>query len=301
MRPTPEGDDTVRQRFLREARAAAVIDHDHIVTIYQVGEDRGVPFLAMKVLQGETLDDRLKREGQLLVHEVVRIGREIAAGLAAAHERGLIHRDIKPANILLEAGSGRVKIVDFGLARAAGQDAQLTRTGTIVGTPAYMSPAQARGARVDHRTDLFSLGCVLYRMCTGRTPFQADDTMGMLIALAQDQPPPVRALNPTVPAELGGLIMRLLSKLPDGRPQSAGAVVATLAALDDLVADARSTGHLKRRRPERPERAWWVTAVQMLAVAAPGGASYWFGPTAYQAISERVDDAVSEIRAAGQR
>jgi hypothetical protein len=104
-----------------------------------------------------------------------------------------------------------------------------------------------------------------------------------------------------VPAELVGLITRLLSKLPDGRPQSAGAVVAALATLDDMVADARSTGHLKRRRPERAERAWWVTAVQMLALAALGGAIYWFGPTAYQAISDRVDDALTEIKAAGQR
>jgi hypothetical protein len=226
MRPVPDGDERARQRFLREGRAAAVLDHEHVVTIYQVGEDAGLPYLAMKLLEGESLDDRLRREGPLPIHEVLRIGREVALGLAAAHDHGLVHRDIKPANIFLEAGvdgerGGRVKIVDFGLARAASDDLHLTRTGTIVGTPAYMSPEQARGLRLDSRSDLFSLGCVLYRMVTGRTPFQADDTMGMLVALAQDQPPPVRAFNPHTPGELAGLIGKLLAKVPENRPEDA--------------------------------------------------------------------------------
>jgi hypothetical protein len=296
MRPVPGGNDVARQRFLREGRAAAVIDHDHIVTIYQVGEDRGVPFLAMKLLIGETLDDRLKRQGPLLVHEVVRIGQEIAEGLDAAHEHGLIHRDIKPANLWLEAGTGRVRILDFGLARGAGEDMQLTRTGTIVGTPAYMSPEQARGTRVDHRSDLFSLGCVLYRMCTGRTPFQADDPMGMLVALAQDQPPPIQAFNPSVPGELVGLITRLLAKLPEGRPPTARTVASTLAALDEHVAQARTVGWPHAQRNEGPQRPWWVTLLQMLALALLAGAIYWFGPSAVQIVSEQLDDAMSELR-----
>ena len=129
--------------------------------IHQVGEDRGVPFVAMQFLEGEPLDERLKREGRLSVAEVVRIGRETAEGLAAAHDKGLIHRDIKPANIWLEGKKGRVKILDFGLARAAADDSHLTQTGAILGTPAYMAPEQAGGEKVDPRCDLFSLGCVL--------------------------------------------------------------------------------------------------------------------------------------------
>src|SRR5262249_27187820 len=145
-----------RQRFLREARAAAAIEHEHVVVIYQVGEDRGIPFLAMQLLQGESLEDRLRREPLLPASQVLRIGREIAVGLAAAHERGLIHRDIKPANVWLEGPQARVKLLDFGLARAVADDTGVSQAGTIVGTPAYMAPEQSRGDPVDARCDLFS-------------------------------------------------------------------------------------------------------------------------------------------------
>jgi serine/threonine protein kinase len=292
MKPAAEVNDLARQRFLREAQAAAVLDHDHIVTIYQVGEDNGVPFLAMKLLQGETLDERLKRDKQLLVHEVLRIGREIAAGLDAAHEHGLTHRDIKPANIFLEAGCQRVKIVDFGLARGVSDDLHLTRTGTIVGTPAYMSPEQARGQRVDHRSDLFSLGCVLYRMCTGRAPFKADDTMGLLIALAEDQPPPIKAFNPDVPDKLVGLIGQLLAKRPEARPQSARTVAATLEAIANLAAAARTQSDLTRRRG-KGECPLWVTLLQMVVLAGLGAAVYWYGPSVYQIVSAQVSEWVA--------
>src|SRR5262249_11558753 len=140
-----------KERFLREARAAAAIKHDHVVTIYQVGEDRGVPFLAMELLEGEALEERLRREGRLPVAEVLRLGREIAEGLAAAHERGLTPRDIKPANVWLEGARGRAKLLDFGLARAASDGAQLTQQGAVVGTPAFMAPEQAAGQPVDAR------------------------------------------------------------------------------------------------------------------------------------------------------
>ncbi|MBI1914599.1 MAG: serine/threonine protein kinase [Planctomycetes bacterium] len=232
MKPALAASTSAGKRFLREAQATAAIKHDHIVTIYQVGEDRGVPFLAMELLEGETLNERVKREGWLPVAEVLRIGREMAAGLAAAHKRGLIHRDVKPGNVWLETDRGRVKIVDFGLARAAGDDTHLTQTGTIVGTPAYMAPEQAKGGAVDHRCDLFSLGCVLYRLCTGKLPFTGIDTMSMLLALATEQPLPPRQLNPDVPPALNNLILRLLAKnLPD-RPASAQAVVEAILAIE---------------------------------------------------------------------
>ena len=188
LKPILAASEPARQRFLREAQATAAIKHDHIVTIYQVGEDRGVPFLAMEFLEGEPLDARLNREGRLAVSELVRVGREVAEGLAAAHKRGLIHRDIKPGNIWLEGDTGRVRILDFGLSLAVGDEVTLTEPGMVAGTPAYMAPEQVRGEGIDNRSDLFSLGCMLYRACTGLLPFQARDTMFTLLSVALEQP-----------------------------------------------------------------------------------------------------------------
>jgi serine/threonine protein kinase len=247
MKPALAASESCRARFAREARAAAAIKHDHIVTIYQVGEDRDIPFLAMEFLEGEPLDVRLRREGRLPIVAVLRIGREIAQGLAAAHKRGLIHRDIKPGNIWLEQLPGeregaaprvRVKILDFGLARAAAEDAQLTQSGVILGTPAYMAPEQARGEKVDARCDLFSLGAVLYQMCTGELPFKGKDTMSVLMALAMDQPPPPRQLRADVPEALSDLIHQLLSKSADGRPATAQAVAEILHDLEEQQRDS---------------------------------------------------------------
>jgi hypothetical protein len=281
MKPiAEEAWELARQRFLREGRAAALLESDYTVPIYQVGEEAGLPFLAMKLLVGEALDTRLQRDKELKVHEVLRIGREVAEGLAAAHERGLVHRDVKPANIFLEAngeGSYRVRLVDFGLARGAIEDVNLTRTGTIVGRPAYMSPEQARGTRVDFRSDLFSLGCVLYKMCSGRTPFKADDTLGMLVALNQDQPPPLKSFNPDLPDELVGLVNSLLAKLPEGRPESARFVADVLAILAERAAADAVTG------PKAVSaRAARKTVVQMLVLAVLSGVGFWYGPTVYK-------------------
>src|SRR5262249_52001131 len=169
-----------RDRFLREARATAKLKSDHVVTIYQVGQERDIPFMAMEFLQGETLNDLLERPEPLTVAQILRIGREIAAGLSAAHEGGLVHRDIQPANIWIEAPSGRVKILDFGLARMTTSELHLTRTGAVLGTVGFMSPEQGRGQAVDARSDLFSLGAVMYCMCTGQLPFPGDSVMAVL-------------------------------------------------------------------------------------------------------------------------
>ncbi len=222
MLPSLAASDSARKRFLREAKTAAAIEHDHIVPILQVGEDRGVPFIAMPFLKGEPLDERLKRDSVLPVAEVVRIGREAAEGLAAAHAVGLIHRDIKPANLWLEAPKGRVKILDFGLARAAADNSQLTQQGAIIGTPAYMAPEQGAGATVDQRCDLFSLGCVLYRLCTGQMPFNGKDTVSTLVSVATDTPQAPAEIQPEVPAELSDLVMELLAKKPEDRPEWRG-------------------------------------------------------------------------------
>jgi serine/threonine protein kinase len=240
--PTTSGSGEARKRFLREARAAAAIDHDNVVTIYHVGEDRNVPFLAMQFLQGETLGNRVRRNGPLPVMEVLRIARETAEGLQAAHERSVIHRDIKPENIWLQGNRSRVKIVDFGIARASVDDVQLTRTGTVMGTPAYMSPEQARGAMVDRRTDLYSLGCVIYHMATGRPPFQADDTFALLAAVAHDRPPDITVINPDMPEILDALVERLMAKHQDARPNHAGEVVEVLEAIEQHVAARLAAG-----------------------------------------------------------
>jgi serine/threonine protein kinase len=256
------------ERFLREARAAAALHHDHVITIYQVGEADSpagrVPFLAMELLEGASLEATLA-EGPVALAEAVRIGREIAEGLAAAHESGLIHRDVKPDNIWLETPRGRVKLLDFGLARAVQLESRLTEHGAVVGTPSYMAPEQAAGQPVDARADLFSLGCVLYRLCTGRLPFAGSDVMAVLSALATQEPVPVCEANPAVPAALADLIHRLLAKAPAGRPASARQVVALL---DGIAPQLAATISLPASRP-RPSRSWrrnWFLAA--LAVLA---------------------------------
>ncbi len=230
MKPVLAVDPASRQRFLREARATAALTHDHIIAIHHIDEANGVPYLAMPLLQGETLDDRLRREGMLSVSEVIRIGREVAEGLAAAHEKGLIHRDIKPGNLWLEAPAGRVKVLDFGLAAMACPEGERTLPGTILGTPGYMAPEQAEG-QTDHRADLFSLGCVLYRMATGRVPFKGETLMQKIRSTLFDEVQPPQQLNPALPAPLSHLIVRLLSRKPEERPATALAVARVLQTL----------------------------------------------------------------------
>ena len=280
MPPAQAGREIARQRFLREAQAAAAIEHDHVVTIHQVGEDRGLPYLAMPLLKGAPLHEVLAHTPQLAVEEVLRIGREIALGLAAAHARGLMHRDIKPANIWLEAGTGRVKILDFGLARALADDARMTQVGKIVGTPAYMAPEQSRGQVVDARCDLFSLGCVLYQACTGRLPFTVGDTVTTLLAVATEEPAPPVDVRPEVPPALSDLVMQLLAKDPDERPPSAQAVVE---AIDAIVSGPWPEPVFappvvrQRAKPSRRPRKWLAAGIAGLVVLGVSLAWWGFG------------------------
>jgi serine/threonine protein kinase len=246
MLPTVASVAENRERFLREAQATALVNHPNVIPIYKIGEDRGVPYLAMPLLKGELLEARLNREKRLAVRDAVRIGREIAEGLSAAHQRNLIHRDIKPANLWLETvqrrnATDRVKILDFGLARIG--DAGLTTPGAVLGTPAYMAPEQAKGLTVDYRCDLFSLGSVLYRMLTGERAFQGSEVFAVMLALTTVHPPPPHEVNPAVPLNLSRLVMHLLAKEPDDRPQSAAEVVAALHNLDHSGA-AGSSGNV---------------------------------------------------------
>lgn len=248
MLPSLAASASAKKRFLREAKAAAAIKHDHIVSIYQVGEDRGAPFLAMEFLEGEPLDVRLKRETTLPVTEVLRLGIEVADGLAAAHDKGLIQRDIKPGNIWLEGPRGRVKVLDFGLARSANGQEQLTQAGAIVGTPAFMAPEQAMGKAVDHRCDLFSLGCVLYRLCTGELPFKGADTLAILSSLAMDAPRTPQQFDLTLPPELSDLVMQLLAKDPKERPANAHEVAAALRSIQSEVGKSAEATSAKPKR-----------------------------------------------------
>ena len=260
VRPELARDVALRERFLREARAMASLKSDHVVTVHQVGESNELPFLAMEFLEGESLEQYLERGERPDVATSLRIGKEIALGLAAAHESGMIHRDIKPANVFLEKPNGRVKILDFGLARPAQQASGLTEAGMIMGTPDYMAPEQADGAEISERSDLFSLGCVLYQLLAGQPPFAGTSIMAVLKAVALHNPKPLREINSAVPAPLADLVMKLLAKDPAARPASARAVA------DELEAIARDPNAV-RTTPQRRTIAAVVISLVCLSLA----------------------------------
>ncbi len=252
--PAWAGGGAARQRFAREARATAAVRHDNVIAIYGVDDVRGLPYLVMEYVHGTSLQQRLDRHGPLGTAEVLRIGVQVAAGLAAAHAQGLVHRDVKPSNILLEHGVERIKLSDFGLARAA-DDANLTQSGVIPGTPQYMAPEQALGEPVDHRADLFSLGSVLYTCCTGRAPFRAPSMVAVLRRVAEDEPRPIREINPDVPEWLVQIIARLHAKHPIERFQSAQEVSRLLEQhLAHLRHPTLVAAPLGPPRPSTPRR-----------------------------------------------
>ena len=217
-----------RDRFVREARAAAAIQHDNVITIYDVGLEGPLAYLAMQSLEGETLEHRLQREGTLPPEEVRRIAAEVADGLEAAHAKKLVHRDIKPANVWLEANRGRAQILDFGLARVSDADSELTETGMIAGTPAYMSPEQAQGRAVDARTDLFSLGSMMYRMMTGRVPFEGGNALATIRSIQSDQPTNIREVATDVPEDMLQTVGSLMAKERRDRVASASELADAL-------------------------------------------------------------------------
>jgi serine/threonine protein kinase/Leucine-rich repeat (LRR) protein len=260
-----------RKRFLREARSSAQVRHDNVVQVYEVGE-KPLPYIAMEFIPGETLQQRLDRTGPVEPAEVLWIGRQIAEGLAAAHATDLIHRDIKPGNVLLEGGAQRVKITDFGLARAA-DDASISQSGIIAGTPMYMAPEQAKGETLDRRADLFSLGSVLYQMIAGRPPFRANGTLAVLKRVAEDMPRPIREIIPETPLWLCDVISKLHAKNPDDRFQSAREVADVLADCEAQLQENAKVQDFSRILPTRQRTAgksgrWkWVAAAAVLIPA----------------------------------
>ncbi len=293
LAPALAGSATARRRFARETQAAAAVCHDHVVAVHGVSETDGLPYLVMQYIAGESLQERLDREGPLEVEEVVRIGLQTASGLAAAHAQGLIHRNVKPANLLLENGVARVKITDFGLARMI-DDVGLTQNGVIAGTPEYMAPEQARGESVDHRADLFSLGSVLYACCTGSPPFRGSTALAVLRQVSEEEAAPLRSLNPDVPAWLEAFIAHLMAKNPAQRFQN---VAEAAELLESYLAHLRQpttvpvpqVPSLAVRAAERSvPPSWfrfaerfplWIWLSSLAALAVLGlTMSFWFQP-----------------------
>jgi hypothetical protein len=297
MAPQLAASTTARRRFTREARAAAAVSHDHVVTIHAVEEADRLPYIVMQYVAGVSLQDRLDRTGPLPLAEVLRIGAQTASGLAAAHAQGLVHRDVKPANILLENGVERVKITDFGLARAA-DDASLTQSGMIAGTPQYMSPEQAEGRPVNHLSDLFGLGSVLYAMCAGRPPFRGSTSRAVLKRVVEDAPPPVREANPEVPDWLVDVITKLHAKDPSERFQTAAEVAEVLGrylahvqhplVVPPPAVAKPAEGSPAPARPLRNRRRLAAVSMALVALVAILGTTEATGVTNVRATAVRI-------------
>ena len=277
-----------RARFIQEARSASALNHPHIVTIYDVGEQDGTTFIAMELLDGEPLDRRLRR-GPIGLGEAVQLALQIASALAIAHGTGIVHRDIKPANIVITS-DGRAKILDFGLAKLAERvPTEVTRTGVgtrpgvILGTAAYMSPEQAQGHAVDGRSDLFSFGAVLYEMLTARRPFAAESDIGLITAILRDQPPPLHTIRADIPPQLQQIVERCLAKDPSARFSDARAVKSSLEEVHVALV----------RQPSAPLRRSAVIVPALLVLAAVAGLGGW------QLVkARRVSSALEQIREA---
>jgi serine/threonine-protein kinase len=272
------GDEKFVTRFRREARAAAGLNHTNIVSVFDTGDSDGQHYIVMEMVNGETLSDLLKREGPLSPDRAAWIAGSIARALHAAHGRDLIHRDVKPGNVMLTR-DGDVKVMDFGIARAATDDT-LTQTGMVLGTASYLSPEQSRGEPVDHRSDIYSLGCVLYEMLGGRPPFAGETPVGVAYKHVHERPEPLARTNSAVPAEVEAVVMRALEKDPADRHQSAEEFrealtsAVTDASTEPLVEatavlPATDTTQPLSHRP-RPRR-WWPAAVVGVVVLVIGG------------------------------
>ncbi len=291
LHPELAFDEDLRTRFRNEAVAAARLSHPGIVATYDTGDDDGVGYIVMEFVDGPNLRRVLDAKGPLQIRETVRIGREVAAALDAAHRQGIVHRDVKPANVLVPPGMA-VKVTDFGIAKAGGSE--LTRTGTVVGTARYLAPEQLRGEPVDARTDIYALGLVLYEMLVGELPFHGDTEMQIALARLSTAPAPIRQARPDAPAGLARLVMACLAVDPAGRPASAQAVADALSDRpreDTTVAErprtdpgrtvvmaprepTRTRAELQQRPRERPARRGAVTALAVLLFIVGAAAGY---------------------------
>ncbi len=231
-------DEEAKERFLREAKAAAALSHPNICTVYEIAEGDGKTFIAMEFVKGETLEERIAA-GPLTLKDALDIGRQVADGLEAAHEENIIHRDIKPANVMVDA-KGRAKVMDFGLARLT-EASRLTKTNTAMGTVAYMSPEHAQGIEVDTRTDIWALGCVLYEMICGQRPFQGQYDQALLYEIVHEEPAALTGLRTGVPVELEFIVNECLAKDRDDRTGTAQEVSRKLRTLAEKLKSGHST------------------------------------------------------------
>lgn len=275
MQPKLFADPVARERFFREARAQAAVQHDHVAVIHDVKQAvDGTPYLVLPLLRGETLADRLKRQGSrpLPTPDVLRVGRQITEGLAAAHTKGLVHRDVKPSNVWLDAAGGQVKVLDFGLARWLDPEGYIQQ-GTPAGTLPYMPPEQLLGGTLDQRADLYSLGAVLFEMCTGRRAIEIQSIPSMTDAVLYQVPPPAHTLNPTVPEQLSKLIADLLAKEATARtPDTAAGVAAVLRLLDEREGATVTTSP---QLVTRERRRWPLLAAGAVMLAVLVGLAVW--------------------------
>lgn len=272
LSPQLAASETARIRFAREAKAAAAVVHDNVIAVHQVAEYQGLPYLVMPYVPGPSLEERIRRHGPMPVVDAIRIARQVAAGLKAAHAQGLIHRDIKPANILLSGDTERAVITDFGLARAA-DDATLTRSGSLAGTPQFMAPEQARGEPADTKSDLFSLGALLFAMLTG-SPAVANLSGAETVRQVSSQPPPpLESVCADVPKWLQRLMASLHCFEPSKRMMSAEVTERELAA---SVAKAGSTPlTLQHRQPTVRWQSHRVLMGTMAVIAMVVCGAWW--------------------------
>lgn len=265
LSPSFSSNGPARTRFEREARSVAAVSHEHVVPIYAVDEYRGLPFIVMQYIPGGSLLQRIESRGPLDTIEVVRLGMQVAKGLAAAHEQGIVHRDVKPANVMLETKVDRAMVSDFGLARVA-DEAAMTRSGVIAGTPQYMSPEQAKGEAIDQRSDLFSLGSVMYHAATGRAPFRAETVFGVIQRVCTNEPRSIREINPRIEPWLEGFIQKLHAKDRADR-------FATAEDVAELL--SRELAYLQGPTVSPiPQRPWFVRPKKK-KTARSGGAKSW--------------------------
>jgi beta-lactam-binding protein with PASTA domain/predicted Ser/Thr protein kinase len=327
LSPQFASDDQFVARFRREAQAAAALNHPNIVSVYDTGDQSDVHYIVMEYVEGRTLRDVIRQEGPILPERASEIGQAVARALAAAHEAGLVHRDIKPGNIMLTR-DGQVKVMDFGIARTSTGDT-LTQTAAVLGTASYLSPEQAQGSTVDARSDIYSLGCVLYEMLTGRPPFTGDSPVAIAYKHVREDPVHPSNLNPDVPPSLDAVVMKAMAKNPENRYQTADEfrqdlerasaglpTVATPLLLADPTevvthqpeGTAVMTGVPPDQEPER-KRRWWIAVLVILLLAALGVAAYFLvqallppEPTGVQVpdvVGETEDDATQTLEEAG--
>jgi beta-lactam-binding protein with PASTA domain len=329
LSPQYAGDQQFVSRFRREAQAAAGLNHPNIVSVYDTGSQGDVHYIVMEYVEGRTIRDVIRQEGPLLPERASEIGQAVARALDSAHEAGLVHRDIKPGNIMLTR-EGEVKVMDFGIARTSSGDT-LTQTAAVLGTASYLSPEQAQGTTVDARSDIYSLGCVLYEMLTGRPPFTGDSPVAIAYKHVREDPVPPARINADVPQSLEAVVMKAMAKNPDNRYQTADELredlerasqgMPTLAtpllagdATEMVTRQARSegtavmTGVPPDEEPER-RRRWWIWVVVLLLLAAVGAAAYFLvqallppAPTGVRVpgvVGREVDEATATLERAG--